>query len=379
MATLREEMRREPRLIDWDYVHRHRNEAPPSEKVHFNFMDGQSGSTTLHLSSYGGDLAMAEWAIESKAEVNTKNTLGRTALHMACEAGSDGVVGYLIQEQADVNAITLSGMTALHFACRESKEMCVRALLHQNLELVDLDVDDADRQTASDLAKGNARILQQIKRYRTSRQQAIKAQFNAKYVKPLFDFYDIDGNGYISREEFFSVQKHFLETLCGETVDMTKLAKQFDEIDADHNRKIDFDEFKAEVERITSASHMTLKELIDALKNVSRSLEVRSLSSVLQFEEGSNLSEDFKAIMDSQLTIEFVTKLKHALRGQDVVLKDGKRGSILVCSNETGSMGIKVHISMNPQWQADLLDAVTPLEDDAMGLSPQATRLTIVK
>merc|ERR1719460_817412 len=62
MATLREEMRREPRLIDWDYVHRHRNEAPPSEKVHFNFMDGQSGSTTLHLSSYGGDLAMAEWA-----------------------------------------------------------------------------------------------------------------------------------------------------------------------------------------------------------------------------------------------------------------------------------------------------------------------------
>ena len=111
-------------------------------------------------------------------------------------------------------------------------------------------------------------------RYRTSRQQAIKAQFNAKYVKPLFEFYDIDGNGYISREEFFSVQKHFLETLCGETVDMTKLAKQFDEIDHDHNRKIDFDEFKAEVERITSASHMTLKELIDALKNVSRSLEV---------------------------------------------------------------------------------------------------------
>ena len=70
-------------------------------------------------------------------------SLGRTALHMACEAGSDGVVGYLIQEQADVNAITLSGMTPLHFACREAKEMCVRALLHQNLELVDLDVDIA--------------------------------------------------------------------------------------------------------------------------------------------------------------------------------------------------------------------------------------------
>jgi hypothetical protein len=91
------------------------------------------------------------------------------------------------------------------------------------------------------------------------------------------------------------------------------------------------------------------------------------VGSIFTVEGAANASDEFKDILDQQVSMEYVTKLKDAMKkNPDVVIKDGKRGSVMVYSEEIGPMGMKVHLTMNPHWQNDLLEAVTPMRDEDM-------------
>ena len=48
---------------------------------------------------------------------------------------------------------------------------------------------------------------------------------------------------------------------------------------------------------------------------------------------------------------------------KDVVLQEGKHGAAVVVTQETGPMGMKVNLEMNPAWAEDIIDIITPIDD----------------
>lgn len=69
-------------------------------------------------------------------------------------------------------------------------------------------------------------------------------------LKMFFRIYDLDGNGYITPEELYSLLKNIKDAQGGRySLDDLKAftLQKFREIDKDGNGKIDFDEFKEAV------------------------------------------------------------------------------------------------------------------------------------
>jgi len=92
-----------------------------------------AGQTALHYAAYKigtESLQIIELLSKFGADLNIKNSLGQTALHYACQSGDIAVVEFLIKCKANLNALTTSHELPLHFAVGHNHEDIVSLLLH---------------------------------------------------------------------------------------------------------------------------------------------------------------------------------------------------------------------------------------------------------
>ena len=68
----------------------------------------------------------------------------------------------------------------------------------------------------------------------------------ARYVGPLFELYDINGDGVITLDEFVSLERQYVEILGLPTPTDQMIADTFKKYDKDGNKKLDFQESTAE-------------------------------------------------------------------------------------------------------------------------------------
>ncbi len=74
------------------------------------------GGTPLHAAADKGFLAVTEYLLANKADVNAKDRWGRTPLHIAAQNGHKKLCEMLLAAGADVNAADNNGYTPLHQA-----------------------------------------------------------------------------------------------------------------------------------------------------------------------------------------------------------------------------------------------------------------------
>src|SRR2546427_2701490 len=77
------------------------------------------GATPLHTAASSGQLAVATFLLENKAEVNAKDRDTGTPLHLATLSGHRAMVELLLAHGANVNAIGNSSRTPLHYAAAQ--------------------------------------------------------------------------------------------------------------------------------------------------------------------------------------------------------------------------------------------------------------------
>jgi len=239
----------------------------------------------------------------------------------------------------------------------------VRTLLSQTDQLVDIDEDDASGKTADDYAVGNPRIRRELKRYRTLRKKLFRNQLIGRYTRPLFAFYDINGDSMISKEEYVSLQAQFLE-ICGEEMDWTALSKDFDKFDVDHDNKINYEEFKDNFEEMTHTLNCDISQVIDGMKKVRRKITVCALATLIPVDPGA--SDEFTTrcedlLIDGQ-QVRALRKMLEVHPNALLKEKSLKPMVALVVSDDLGSVGMSVHLDMNPSWVEDILFILTPLE-----------------
>jgi ankyrin repeat protein len=96
------------------------------------------GSTSLHLASESGQLAVVRILLEHGANLNTEvgDNRGFTPLHLASESGQLEVARILLEHGADLETRTPSGCTPIHFA----NEEIARFLIEHGADAKALDV-----------------------------------------------------------------------------------------------------------------------------------------------------------------------------------------------------------------------------------------------
>jgi ankyrin repeat protein len=94
-----------------------------------NAKTGENGWAPLHEAALKGQLVVATFLLESKADVNLKSKTGSTPLHVAAGSGHKSMVDLLLRSGADVSAKDQSGRTPLHLAVRQGFQSVVLALL----------------------------------------------------------------------------------------------------------------------------------------------------------------------------------------------------------------------------------------------------------
>jgi len=88
-----------------------------------------AGDTPLTWAASQGHKAMVELLLSRGAEVNAKGGNGDTALHRAALHGFQAVVGALLADHADVNALNSGGETPLFLAAQDGRTRIVQMLL----------------------------------------------------------------------------------------------------------------------------------------------------------------------------------------------------------------------------------------------------------
>jgi ankyrin repeat protein len=116
-------------------------------KANINLRDG-AGRTPFMLAASSGHKAMIELLIERGAEVNARDLGGETALHIAAANGYVSVAESLIAHKAEVNARSKKereGVTPLHQAASQGRPEMVALLISKGAEV---DARDANGTTA---------------------------------------------------------------------------------------------------------------------------------------------------------------------------------------------------------------------------------------
>jgi ankyrin repeat protein len=76
----------------------------------------RGGETALHLAARKGNMECASLLLESGADIEAKDYLGRSALQLAAELGQREIVHLLTASGADLDAKDDRGWTSLHNA-----------------------------------------------------------------------------------------------------------------------------------------------------------------------------------------------------------------------------------------------------------------------
>ena len=87
------------------------------------------GSTVLHFSVIGGNVATMQYLIDRGCRPNIANADGETALHWACKESSLEVVTLLLANGADYNVQDDFGNTPIHWAVEYDRGDIVHALV----------------------------------------------------------------------------------------------------------------------------------------------------------------------------------------------------------------------------------------------------------
>jgi len=137
-----------PKLVEY-FVN---NEAKVNEK-------DKHGNTPLHYAVlYGYGEIVTKLLAQKNITANTKNVEGYTLLHAAISSKDPNTISLILKRtDVDLNAQTnISRRTALHMAVTKKLENVVIGLLKK--PGIDVEIKDAGKKTALDLATGNIKI-----------------------------------------------------------------------------------------------------------------------------------------------------------------------------------------------------------------------------
>lgn len=112
----------------------------------------KAAPSALHAAAAADDVAAAEAALASGADVNARDDEGATPLHWAADRGSLQVLSLLVRRGAELNAADADGQTPLHYAALCEQEAAARALLAAGATVSQL---DTSSKSAADLAPSN--------------------------------------------------------------------------------------------------------------------------------------------------------------------------------------------------------------------------------
>ncbi|XP_037120503.1 serine/threonine-protein phosphatase 6 regulatory ankyrin repeat subunit A isoform X3 [Syngnathus acus] len=107
----------------------------------------------LHLAAYHGHCGALEVLLSSMPDVDVRNPQGRTPLSLACSRGHQECVSLLLHRGASPMAFDYSHkMTALHAAVINGHSGCLRLIMSNNDQHINLDALDVNKQTPLMLA-----------------------------------------------------------------------------------------------------------------------------------------------------------------------------------------------------------------------------------
>ena len=117
--------------------------------------------TVLMLAAANAQQVCVERLLQSGAQVNGKNAIGRTALHIAAEKGHVPVAKRLLHANASLDIDDLKGNTPLHRSACNGRQEMTRVLLAM---LAEVDIQDKRGQTALDQARdrGQTKICEML-------------------------------------------------------------------------------------------------------------------------------------------------------------------------------------------------------------------------
>ena len=125
---------------------------------------GAGERTPLMRAVGAGHMEVAEFLIQSGAEIEATDKNGRVALHWACVAGHATAAKLLLEKGSKLNVQSKTGMTALHGAAMSGKLQCVQLLVgwsnekctdESGLEKLNLKAENGDGKTPEQLANDN--------------------------------------------------------------------------------------------------------------------------------------------------------------------------------------------------------------------------------
>ena len=117
--------------------------------------------TVLMLAAANAQQVCVERLLQSGAQVNGTNAVGRTALHIAAEKGHVPVAKRLLHASADLDSNDLKGNTPLHRSACNGRQEMTRVLLAM---LAEVDSKDKRGQSAMDQARdrGQTKIVEML-------------------------------------------------------------------------------------------------------------------------------------------------------------------------------------------------------------------------
>lgn len=273
--------------VDWDKL----QTLVGTPGLNPNVENFSSKVTTAHRAAYDGQAQVLRWCFKSGQDPDAKTTVGRSILHMACDGNSMACIRELLQTQADVNAISLSHQTPLHIACQAGSYDAVLVMLDESLagQVVDVDALDS-RLRAPDQLTQNKKILRAVKKYRQAMNCKKKEALIERKVWRLFKIIDRDSSGFISSQEWVDVQAllaRLFDSHCSDSID-----DAFEKADANHDGKVDWEEFKESYIAMIGAAKVSQQELMSNLCDVESQLFQSSVKQRLSVAEAIKLPPD---------------------------------------------------------------------------------------